>query len=129
MSSVGSLNIMSFTPQAPTDHLFAQSDSLKLCTATHIECILKHMINLADPCKLPKVHEVHKVAATLAFLRTHSIDEVQEAGQWSSSKSFTGCYLAHHILDTPCVAAGTSGHRPPSSPDSSEGSSFEGFMV
>lgn len=63
--------------KAHPNHLWVWSDSLKWCDACHIILILKWMIEAADLDKLLKAQEVHYVAATLAFLRTHSLDEVQ----------------------------------------------------
>lgn len=58
---------MSLTPKAHKDYLLVWADSLKWCTATHIVCIQKRVINLADPGKLPR-EQVRKVAGRLAFL-------------------------------------------------------------
>lgn len=98
---------ITFTPQAQKDHLFILSDSFKWYSTSRTACVLKSVINLADPGKLPRAHEVHKVVAMLSFLHSHSIDEVQEVRQWRSSTSFTKRYLALHIRDPMCVAMDT----------------------
>lgn len=57
------------------------SDSLQWCSAAHIVLILKWVIDAADPGKLPCAQEARRMAATLTFFRTHSIDTVLQAGQ------------------------------------------------
>lgn len=83
------------------------NDSLKWCSTVHIALALKRVIDFANPGKLPRTQEVRQVDATVAFLRTQSINEVLASGQWSSSFSFAERYLALHITDTLCIALGT----------------------
>lgn len=62
------------------------------------------------------------MATTVAFLCTHSLDTVQQTGQWSSPNSFADKYLVLHLRDTPGVAMGV----PPTSVLSVSDSSEEG---
>lgn len=39
-------------------------------------------------------HGVRGIAASLAFLRTHSLERVREAGQWTTSSIFVAKYLS-----------------------------------
>lgn len=73
----------------------------------HIALVLWKVFEMADPGKLPCGHEVCWHVATLVFVRSHSVDLVQEAGQWSSLTSFAQCYLAMHVVDAPCMAMHT----------------------
>lgn len=102
--------------QANKNNLWVWLDWLKKCETCHIgwECLtqemwntphnslLRRMINAADPGKLPTSQEGRWVAVTLACLRTHSIDEVQQARQCRSPSSVAEHYLAPNISDTPC---------------------------
>lgn len=92
---------------ANKNHLWVWNESLKWCVTRYITQILKWVIEAANPGKLPKSQVVHHVATTLAFLQTHSIDEMQQAGQWSSSTSFAERNLALNVLDAPCMTMGT----------------------
>ena len=68
---------------------------------------IRHVIEEADPGKAPHTHDLRGLAASLAFLRTHSLSRVLEGGQWKSASSFVTRYLSHNLQDTPCVALGT----------------------
>ncbi|KAG0719776.1 hypothetical protein GWK47_049799 [Chionoecetes opilio] len=54
----------------------------------------------------PRSHDVRGVAASLAFLRTHSLEKVREGGQWSTASCFVARYLSYSVVDSPCVALG-----------------------
>ena len=72
---------------------------------------LVRVIHLADPQSHPRAHQVRRYASSLAFFRSFDVEEVREAGQWSSSRSFVQRYLVHRLTDVPCVAMGsTPGH-------------------
>ena len=67
---------------------------------------LRGVIESADPGHAPRAHDVRGVAASLAFLRTHSLERVREGGQWSTASCFVARYLSHSVVDFPCVALG-----------------------
>lgn len=71
------------------------------CTAAHIALLLKILIDAADPGNLPRAQEVRRLAATLAFSCPHTLDAIQQSGQWSSPNSFADRYLVVlHLRDT-----------------------------
>lgn len=112
---------MSLKCEAHPDHLFVWSKP------SNGDLIIKRVKEAADPGKLTICQEIRRVAARLVLLWTHSIDEVQQAGQWSSWTSFAEWYLALNVSDVPCVAMGMVkewGHSPSSSSDAF---SFESF--
>ena len=53
-------------------------------SARRIAVLLRAVIEEGDPGHSPRVHDVRGMAASLAFLRTHSLDRVKEGGQWST---------------------------------------------
>ena len=69
--------------------------------------LLVKLIDLADPQSKPKAHQVRAYASTLAFFKSFDVEEVREAGQWSSSYSFLTRYLQAHLENIPCVAMGS----------------------
>lgn len=72
---------MKITKVARPYLIFVWSDSIKWCSVSHVATILSRVIDAEDPGKLPRAQEVHHMTATLAFLRTHSLEVVQQAGQ------------------------------------------------
>ncbi|KAK3874273.1 hypothetical protein Pcinc_020774 [Petrolisthes cinctipes] len=91
------------TKAAPRDNLFVWPHSLSKCSRVHIAQELCRVIESADPGKCPKGHDVCKMAASLPFLRSHSLDTTRQGGQWSSASTFIRCYLATQVDDVPCV--------------------------
>ena len=69
---------------------------------------LVQWISLADPQSRPKAHQVRMYAPSLAFFRSFDVDQVQRAGQGSSSYCFVNRYLQIHLSNIPCVAMGSS---------------------
>lgn len=63
-------------------------------SSCHIALILKGVIEAADPGK----HVVRKVASTLAFFRTHSLNESKVLARWSLAMSFDLVGVAHILL-------------------------------
>lgn len=67
-----------------------------------------HLINVADPGRIPHGHDVRKVAASLAWTRGSPLSDIIEKGFWSSSHVFISRYL---VPTDPrpgnCVAMGT----------------------
>lgn len=94
------------TSEASKEALFVRPKTLKPMSAAAIAAEIRKVICRGDPTVKPKAHDVRKVAATLAFLRTHSLERVQELGQWASCLSFIRRYLAHEIRDDDSVAMG-----------------------
>ncbi|MPC49749.1 hypothetical protein E2C01_043561 [Portunus trituberculatus] len=51
---------------------------------------------------MPCVHDVSEVPIYLAFLRTHSLDQVHHRGQWRTALAFVSCYLHPMVTDALC---------------------------
>ena len=64
---------------------------------------LRDVVSLADPSSSPRANDFRKISFTLRFFRCFDTEEVRQAGQWSSSFSFTERYLQHFMMDVPCV--------------------------
>ena len=93
--------------KSASEKLWVWPDSLKNCTKDHIAKIICRIIEAGDPGHKPTAHQVRGYAATLAYLRTFDVAEVQESGQWASSQSFITRYLSNQLIDVPCVAMGS----------------------
>ncbi|XP_076065921.1 uncharacterized protein LOC143039577 [Oratosquilla oratoria] len=89
------------------DHLFYNSKSRNPLTPRSLARLLCRVIEKADPGHAPHAHNIRGLAASLAFLRTHSVERVQDLGGWASATSFRTRYLYHSITPVPCVAMGT----------------------
>ena len=89
------------------DHLFYNSTSRNPLTPRSVARLLCRVIENADPGHAPHAHSIRGLAASLAFLRTHSIERVQDLGGWASAESFRTRYLYHSVSPVPCVAMGT----------------------
>ena len=89
------------------DHLFYASRSVMPLTARSLARLLCKVIELADPGHSPRAHSIRGLAASLAFLRTHSVERVRDLGGWASTSSFRTRYLLHSVSQAPCVAMGT----------------------
>lgn len=86
---------------APLSSLWVWYKSLHPLTAPNTAVVLCCVIEAVDPEKMPRAHEVQRMASSLAFMRTHSLEKVQSLGQWRSANSFCSWYLAIHVEDTP----------------------------
>ncbi|KAK3886844.1 hypothetical protein Pcinc_009030 [Petrolisthes cinctipes] len=95
------------TRGASPDHLFYNSRSGNPLFPRSIARLLCRVIENGDPGHAPRAHSVRGVAASLAFLRTHSVERVRDLGGWASTSSFRTRYLFHSLSPTPCVAMGT----------------------
>ena len=95
------------TEGASKDHLFYNSRSGKPLHPRSIARLLCRVIETADPGHSPKAHSIRGLAASLAFIRTHSVERVQDLGGWASASSFRMRYLYHSVSSTACVAMGT----------------------
>ncbi|KAK3886697.1 hypothetical protein Pcinc_009163 [Petrolisthes cinctipes] len=95
------------TRGASPDHLFYNSRSGNPLFPRSIARLLCRVIENGDPGHAPRAHSVRGVAASLAFLRTHSVERVRDLGGWASTSSFRKRYLFHSLSPTPCVAMGT----------------------
>ncbi|KAK8394259.1 hypothetical protein O3P69_006450 [Scylla paramamosain] len=89
------------------DHLFYASRSARPLAAHSLACLLCKVIELADPGHSLRVHSIRGLAASLAFLRTHSVERVRDLGGWTSTSSFRARYLLHSVSQAPSVAMGT----------------------
>ena len=67
---------------------------------------IRGVIEPIDPGHAPRALDVRGVAASLAFIRSHSLEKVREGGQWSTASCFVSRYLPHSVVDSPCVALG-----------------------
>ncbi|KAK3883152.1 hypothetical protein Pcinc_012511 [Petrolisthes cinctipes] len=105
------------TRGASPDHLFYNSRSGNPLFPRSIARLLCRVIENGDSGHAPRAHSVRGVAASLAFLRTHSVERVRDLGGWASTSSFRTRYLFHSLSPTPCVAMGT----PPSIPQGPRG--------
>lgn len=97
---------MDATQGAPKEALFVRPSTLKPLSTSAIATVIRNVIFRAEPTVKPKAHDVRKIAATLAFLRTHSLERIRELGQWRSCISFIRRYLAHGVSDSDPVAMG-----------------------
>ena len=97
---------LSSSPSQELRHLFRFPDSARPLSVRQIAATLKDVIDLADPGHLPRAHDIRGVAASLAFLRTHSLNQVRQGGQWSTASAFVSRYLHPSVVDAPCVALG-----------------------
>lgn len=94
---------MGCTPVISKDSLWVWADPLPACFFTTISSLLYLVIRSADPGKLPRGHEVQCLASNLAFLCSHSVEQVLDVGQWASMFSFAQWYLSHGAADEwPC---------------------------
>ena len=96
----------SHSSDADSQVLFRDAATNRPLTSRGIADRLRGVIEAADPGHAPRAHDVRGVAASLAFLRTHSLDKVREGGQWSTASCFVARYLFQSVSDSPCVALG-----------------------
>ena len=89
------------------DHLFYNSKSRNPLPPRSLARLLCRVIENADPGQAPHAHSIRGLAASLAFLRTHSVEQVQGLGGWASATSFRTRYLYHSVSPVSCVAMGT----------------------
>ena len=107
------------TPGADSAHLVYNSATNRPLSARALAALLCRIINLRDPGTAPRAHAIRGLAASLAFLRTHSVTRIQDLGGWASTVSFRRKYLIHTVPSTTCVAMGIRPQplsAPPSSP-------------
>ena len=94
------------TQELNKEHLFYNSRSHNPLGPRSISNLLCRVIEI-DPGNSPRAHSVRGIAASLAFLRSHSLTRVQELGGWASTESFLNRYLFHDLQSANCVAMGT----------------------
>lgn len=97
---------MSSSTAVDRHHLFCDPSSGLPLSSRKIADLLRAVIEEGDPGRAPRAHDVRSVAASLAFLRTHSLERVREGGQWSTASCFVSRYLSLSVDNTPCVALG-----------------------
>lgn len=83
----------------------SNSDSRNSINNIKLNYSLAIVIENAD-LGLPQPHEIHEYGSALAFMCSHSLNVVQEAGQWSSTTSFCTKAFSTDLEDVPCVAKG-----------------------
>ena len=98
---------ISATPSASGPELWVDPQSSKVLKTRDLASSLVHLISTADPLSQPKAHQVRKYASSLAFFRSFDVEQVRQAGQWSSAASFVQRYLQPHLSNTRCVAMGS----------------------
>ena len=91
--------------------VFRNSKSGASLTAASISSILCRVIEEADPGRLPRGHDLRRVATSLAWVRGLSPNEVCQRAFWASSSAFVSRYLCPNIPDTQSVALGTRANR------------------
>ncbi|KAK4312932.1 hypothetical protein Pmani_015672 [Petrolisthes manimaculis] len=92
---------------APREFLFVWPHSLRKCSRVQIAQELCKVIESVDPGKSSKGQDVCKMAASLLFLCSHSLDTTRQGGQWCSTSTFIRRYLTTLVEDVPCVAMGS----------------------
>ena len=75
------------------ESLFINSKTGAPLRSTTISKLIVGLINEACPDVLPHAHDVRKVAASLAWARGVSPEEIVKAAFWSSSSVFISRYL------------------------------------
>ncbi|KAK3889101.1 hypothetical protein Pcinc_006844 [Petrolisthes cinctipes] len=100
-----------FPVSPPKDQLFRKALFLTALAsgmrASQLHALSRHtawVIESANPGKCPKGQDVRKMAASLLFLCSHSLDTTRQGGQWSSTSTFIRRYLATQVDGVPCVA-------------------------
>ena len=89
--------------------IFINPKSGKALNAGRISFYICQLINIADPGKLPKGHDLRKVATSIAWTRGLSLDQITKHAFWKNPTVFIRHYL-HALSDVPqCVALNTSG--------------------
>lgn len=82
------------------DRLFVGPGLLHPCSQ------ICHVIEAADPGKFPCHHDVCRLASSVDFLHSHSVDHTRRAGQWSLSLSFIYTYWLTFVVDVPFLVIG-----------------------
>lgn len=82
------------------DHLFYNSKSRNPLTPRSLARLLCRIIEEADPGNAPHAHNINGLAASLAFLRTHSVERVQDLGAGHQLLP-SGRGISTHV---PCLA-------------------------
>ncbi|KAK3866923.1 hypothetical protein Pcinc_027570 [Petrolisthes cinctipes] len=77
-----------------------------------VPSLLGHISEAAYPGKAPRALSVMGMTASLAFMCTHSLHQVQHLGGWAPATSFVQRYLHHVVNPSQCVAKGTPLYRP-----------------
>ena len=95
----------------PDGPVFRNSKSGAALTAASISSILCKIIEGADPGKLPRGHDLRRVATSLAWVRGLSPNEICQRAFWASSSAFVSRYLCPNVPDAQSVALGTRGSR------------------
>ena len=87
-------------------YLFRTPDSSRPLSVRQMAVTLGKVINLADSGHIPRAHDVRGVAASLAFLRTHSLGRVRHGDLWSTALAFVSRSLHPTVADAPCATLG-----------------------
>ena len=88
------------TEGVPADHLFYNSKSRTPLLPRSLARLLCRVIEKADPGNAPRAHGIRDLAASLAFLRTHSVERVQGLGGLGVSSCLKDALTLP--LDHPC---------------------------
>lgn len=99
------------TSNITDDFVFTWPDSGRRCSCANLTTILKRIIDVADPGKLPVGRDTRKVAASLTFIRDHSLQRTHEVGQWALTQPFAHRYLSPNVSNVQCVAMGSAPNR------------------
>ena len=86
------------------DRLFRNPKTGKPLAKSSLAFRICKVIDLADPGKLPKCHDVRKTAVSLAWVRGLSCAEVVSRAFWKSAHVFIIRYLNAQVSGSRCVA-------------------------
>ena len=87
--------------------LFKNTSTGARLSSASISQILAKVIHEADPTSIGKGHDVRKIAASLAWTRGVSPEEICKRAFWSSSNCFVTKYLVPGLNNPKCIALGS----------------------
>ena len=79
-------------------------------TSVNRSKLICELVEIADPGKDPKGHDVRKFATTLAYIESGNTQTVTDLGQWASSFCLKYHYFLQVVKSTNCVAMGIQTH-------------------
>lgn len=109
------ISYMAVTAGASPDHIFYHHSSRWPLLPRSMASLICGVIREADPETSPMANSARGLAASLAFLGTHSLDGVKGFGGWAYTTPFGHNCLFHAVSTTQCVAFGTMSTSVPTS--------------
>lgn len=92
-------NFITSSPARDRHHLFCDPASGLPMSIRRIAGLIRTVIWKGDPRHAPRAHDVRGVEASLVFLRTHSLDQIKESGQFSTAPCFVTA-ISPYLLTT-----------------------------